>query len=355
MDDGEGFSTGPRALARLWRTGPSGPPPRVGACHDVPVTTATAPQTTTGPPPDPGSIRAALRPGTVVAVRDERSVQVGLAPDRAVVVGAPAACGPRRLAALLGALDGGAPVADAAGRAGIPSAALPAVARILVHLAELGHVRFPAAPGPAPGDAPGAGRPGPVRRVHLLGTGQVSQVLRGPLSVNGCRVTVGPSPGLTLDPDHPPWLQRGQAPDLVVLTDTVAVDPVLTAALARAGQTHLHVHCRDGRVVVGPTVVPGHTACLRCTDLYRADRDPLWPVVAAQLLGRSPGAEVPALTAAAALVLAEVAATREPDAPLQTLGASVEINPAEGLWRRREWPAHLRCSCGAVTRGSPLS
>lgn len=330
------------------------------------MTTATAPDTAPDPAPDPGAARAALRPGTVVVVRDEGSVQVGLAPDRAVVVGAPPECGPRRLAALLTALDGGAPLGDAAARAGIPTAELPAVARILVHLAELGHVRIaapalagtgratPHAPASDPA-APCPDRPGPVRRVHLLGTGQVSQVLRGPLAVNGCRVTTGPSPGLTLDPDRPPWRRHGLLPDLVVITDTVAVDPVITTALARAGQPHLHVHCRDGRVVVGPTVLPGRTACLRCTDLYRADRDPHWPLVAAQLLGHAPGADVPALTAAAALVVAEVDATRVPALPLQTLGASVEINPAEGLWRRREWPAHLRCPCGATTPGSVLS
>lgn len=309
--------------------------------------------TATTPTPDPDAVRATLRPGTVVVIRDSSSVQVGLAPDRAVVVRAPADCGPRRLALLLGALDGGAAVADAAARAGIPGSAVPAVARILAHLADLGHVRIRGAAGAAP--APPAPRPRPVRRVHLLGAGQVSQVLRGPLSVNGCQVTTGPSPGLTLDPDRPPWRRRGPAPDLVILTDTVAVDPVVTSALVRSGQTHLHVHCRDGRVVVGPTVLPGRTACLRCTDLYRADRDPRWPLVAAQLLGRSPDAGVPALTAAAALVLAEVGASREPDAPLQTLGASVEINPAEGLWRRREWPAHPRCACGAATEPPPLS
>ncbi|MBB1027571.1 hypothetical protein G6026_07680, partial [Dietzia sp. DQ11-38-2] len=89
--------------------------------------------------------------------------------------------------------------------------------------------------------------------------------------------------------------------------------------------------------------------------LFRAGRDPRWPYVAAQLVGRSPAAGVPALTAAAALVLAEVAASRVADHPLQTVGASVEINPAEGLWRRLEWPASERCTCGAATQGHPLS
>ena len=300
------------------------------------------------------SVRAALRPGTVVVVRDHQSVQVGLAPDRAVVVNAPAACGPHRLVALLTGLKGGAVLDRAAARAGVGPGDLPQVARILIRLADLGHVDLDshgtdiASPEPTP-------RPDPIRRVYILGTGQLSEVLRGPIAVNGCRVATGPHPGLTLDPHRPPWHRHGPPNDLVILTGTVAVDPVVTTALTRAGQAHLHVHCRDGRVVVGPTVVPGATPCLRCTDLFRTRRDPRWPFVAAQLIDHAPDAGVPALTAAAALVLSEIAATRIPGAPLQTIGATVEINPAEGLWRRLEWPAVPDCDCGAAAEARPLS
>lgn len=289
-----------------------------------------------------------------MVVRDHDSVQVGLAPDRAVVVGAPASCGPRGLASLLAGLEGGADLGDAAARAGVDSVDLPSVARILVRLAELGHVRL-TTPGTLTGEPDPVTVPAPVRRVHILGNGQLSEVLRGPLSVNGCRVTTGPNPGLTFDPNRPPWHRRGPAPDLVILTGSIAIDPVVTAALNRSRQVHLHGYCRDGRVVVGPTVLPGISPCLRCIDLFRARRDPRWPFVAAQLVGRTPEAGVPALTAAAALVLAEVAASREPGRSLQTIGASVEINPAEGLWRRLEWPASRRCTCGAAAHPPPLS
>lgn len=333
------------------------------------MTSSPAPPAVTAP------VSARLRRGTVVVVRDESTVQVGLAQDRAVVVTAPPGCGSRGLARLLTGLRNGAALEDAAARAGVADDEMADVARILVRLADLGHVRLhglaprvgPAVPGgdgrPAPACPPsgepdaaaGRARPAPVRRVHLLGAGQISEILRGPLAVNGCRVNVSTNPGLTLNPDRPPWNRHGRAPDLVILTGSVGVDPVVTGALARARQPHLHVHCRDGRVVVGPTVLPGLTSCLRCADLFRAQRDPRWPFVAAQLLTLSPEAGVPALTAAAALVLAEVAATRHPDAPLQTLGATVEINPAEGLWRRLEWPAVPGCDCGATPQGPPLS
>lgn len=305
-------------------------------------------------PAPPLPIRAALRPGTLVVVRDDTSVQVGISSDRAVVVTAPASSGPRRLAALLDGLDGGAELGEVAAGAGIAHGDLPEVARTLVHLAELGHVSLPR-PGTA-ADVAGVTvpQPPPVRQVHLVGSDQVSRALRGPLSVNGCRVKISPTPGLALDPERPPWHRRGVPPDLVILADSVAVDPIISKALDRAGQAHMHVHSRDGRVVVGPTVVPGLSPCLRCADLYRADRDPRWPFVAAQLIDRSPPAEVPALTAATALVLAEIAATRDPSRTLQTVGATVEINPAEGLWRRRHWPADQRCPCGAAVPVAPL-
>ena len=88
------------------------------------------------------TVRARLRPGTVVVVRDENSVQVGLAPDRAVVVNAPPSCGPRGLAALLTGLSAGATLGVAASDAGVDDDDLPDVARILIRLAELGHVRL---------------------------------------------------------------------------------------------------------------------------------------------------------------------------------------------------------------------
>lgn len=300
-------------------------------------------------------VRATLRPGTVVVIRDDETVQVGLAPDRAVAVRAPSGCGPRGLAALLTGLSGGATLESAAARAGVDDDDLADVARILVRLAGLGHVQLHGAVaggreqvGPGP-------RPSPVRRVHILGSGQLSEVLRGPLAVNGSRVTVSASPGLTFNPDRPPWVRKGARPDLVVLTDTVAVDPVVAATLNRSGQAHLHVYGRDGRVIVGPTVVPGSSPCLRCTNLFRARQDPLWPFVAAQLVDQVSEAGVPALTAAAALVLSEVAATRHANAPMQTIGATVEINPCEGMWNRVEWEAAAACDCGAPTRGRPLS
>ena len=40
--------------------------------------------------------------------------------------------------------------------------------------------------------------------------------------------------------------------------------------------------------IVGPLVIPGRSACLHCLDLARAERDPAWPQVLAQIIGRQP-------------------------------------------------------------------
>lgn len=295
----------------------------------------------------------ALRPGTVAVDRGDGTVQVGLAPDRAVFLVPPRHCSPAAVVDLLRALDGTRTLTDAAARAGFGHARLGEVREVLGRLVDLGHLRVSLVGRSDPGvaDHPMA----PVRRVHLFGTGPVAHILRGPLQLNGCRVwNTGPS-GVGVDPLRPPWRREGRDPDLVVLTDAVVPDPLVTSGLLDAGVPHLHVHCREGRVVVGPTVLPGRSPCLRCLDLYRTDRDPRWPHVAARLLGHGGSAPVPALTAAAALVLSEVSVSREPGGRPQTVGATVEISPAEGLWRRRRWPAHQRCRCGAAAACAPLS
>ncbi len=49
--------------------------------------------------------------------------------------------------------------------------------------------------------------------------------------------------------------------------------------LVQADRPHLLVTAVAGRVRVGPCVVPGLTACLRCVDAHLADRDPRHPLV----------------------------------------------------------------------------
>ena len=89
----------------------------------------------------------------------------------------------------------------------------------------------------------------------------------------------------------------GERPDLAVLTQTAG--PAEAAELTRAGIAHLAVAGVEGVAVVGPLVRPGRSACLRCLDLARSERDPAWPLILAQLAGSGDGAGTASGTAAA--------------------------------------------------------
>lgn len=152
-------------------------------------------------------------------------------------------------------------------------------------------------------------------------------------------------------------------PDLIVLTAGRHPDPVVAAELATSGRPHLVVGVDDldddpgdGRAVgvVGPLVLPGRTACLRCDDLARTAVDPAWPRVAADLAGARP-AVPPALAAAVAAVAADHALalldTGFVDPPAAdrpaSLGAQLLLDPRRGTWRTVPRPAHPACGCGA--------
>src|ERR1022692_4568614 len=88
---------------------------------------------------------------------------------------------------------------------------------------------------------------------------------------------------------------RGTRPDLAVLIGIP--DPELAARLmseriphlavsASERIPHLAVSASEAIGVVGPLVLPGRSACLRCLDLARTDRDPAWPLILAQLASR---------------------------------------------------------------------
>lgn len=144
-------------------------------------------------------------------------------------------------------------------------------------------------------------------------------------------------------------------PDLLVLTDVAGQRPDEADALTRRAVEHLVVRLRDGRGVVGPLVLPGRSACLRCLDLCRTGLDPGWPALAAALAGRCGTAEPGVLVATAALGVAQ--ALLALDGPAvggaapPTLGATLELDLDAGTVLTRPWTAHPGCPCGAAGRG----
>jgi bacteriocin biosynthesis cyclodehydratase domain-containing protein len=152
------------------------------------------------------------------------------------------------------------------------------------------------------------------------------------------------------DPASPGAPPRGTAlPDLAVLTGRASQD--LQAWMISEQVAHLAISASEAIGVVGPLVIPGRTACLRCLDLARSDRDPAWPLILAQLSGRRPDSlscDAPLATAVAAQAAFQALAVID-RAGLADAAANgtLELVLPGWQWRRRTWLPHPRCSCGA--------
>jgi len=236
--------------------------------------------------------RMRLKPGYVVVRRDHGHVQVGVdAPHRAIL---PDTADVRRLLADL-----------VAGRVSTPLS-LPA-RRALADLvaAELVDDGTPAAPAPVAVDGPP----------------ELAAMLRSMLG---------------------PILE--ERPELVVL---LSAGPLLrdrVDPLVRSGTAHLVVEGGPDSWVVGPLVVPGVTACLRCVDAALGEQDLRRALVLEQTARASRLSSdrlLPhlALSWAARDVLAHLAGTR-----VATWSATVTLTrtemPVERTWRR-----HPHCGC----------
>ncbi|MBO0899828.1 ThiF family adenylyltransferase [Cellulomonas sp. zg-ZUI22] len=135
-------------------------------------------------------------------------------------------------------------------------------------------------------------------------------------------------------------------PDLVVVVEQQAADPLRTVRLLGEQVTHLSVVLRLADASVGPLVRPGTDPCLRCLDLHRSDADPGWPtVLGAVTTGARDAGEVGVLAGAcAALAAAHVLAFLAGTAPALR-GTTVEISLPDLLHRERRWSAHPACGC----------
>ncbi|HEX6756733.1 MAG TPA: ThiF family adenylyltransferase [Mycobacteriales bacterium] len=215
-----------------------------------------------------------------------------------------------------------------AGRVGVGAATLLAAAGVgRVHVADRGPVR--------PGDvAPGGFTAADVDRSR---SGAAAEALRRAAP----EAQTGPAP-------------PGRRPELVLLAGADPVGGELRGVLHAGRVPHLPAGVRETTAVVGPLVVPGLTSCLRCADLHRTDRDPAWPVVAAQLAGVRRRREEPCdvvLASVAASVAALQSLALLDGRPAAAAGATLELALSDGRLRRRRWAPHRRCGCGAGTLG----
>jgi hypothetical protein len=124
----------------------------------------------------------------------------------------------------------------------------------------------------------------------------------------------------------------------VILVSHRLVDPRRAARLVAADATHLPVELAGDGIGIGPLVVPGRSACLRCRHERRIDDDASWPLVAAQLLGREPVVTDPALLVEAALLAARLLRAGHAG-----LAATVSSGSVQRRWRAHR--PHARCLC----------
>jgi bacteriocin biosynthesis cyclodehydratase domain-containing protein len=136
----------------------------------------------------------------------------------------------------------------------------------------------------------------------------------------------------------------------VLLVASRLVDPHRAARLTADDIPHLPVELSGDRVVVGPLVAPGASACLACVHAHHRDRDPDWPFVAAQLLARRAVPTDPLLLVEAATLAARL--LRSGDA-----GRSVVLSAGDGRREWREHRPHAACLCrspeGIATVAAP--
>jgi hypothetical protein len=145
----------------------------------------------------------------------------------------------------------------------------------------------------------------------------------------------------------------GATPDLVVLAPSRPAELEVALEQLEPNTPHLLAQVRDTVGVVGPFVLPGRTPCLRCCELTRTDLDPGWPALSAQLACPTHHREacdgplaVMVAAQAALQVLLLIDGTADPAA----LGGTLELALPDWRWRRRSWPSHPACGCGASDR-----
>jgi hypothetical protein len=345
-------------------------------------------------------VRPALKPGLLPVWRDRNTLQIGIDPRRAVALTGMA--GVARVITLLDGSRDRAQVIRAAADHGIPTETAD---RVLTLLAAAGALDdFPAGtlrllPPPlrarlaaelataslAHRDGDGGARTLARRlaaQVCIHGGGRVGAGIASLLTTSGIgcvthtdpaaeaasRPPKAPAAG-TKSPSTPRSDSASKAqpgtkssdplptgpprsgpprPDLAVLVGRHSLE--LRASLMNEQIPHLAAAADEAIGIVGPLVVPGRTACLRCMDLTRADRDPAWPLILAQLLGRQPdllACDAPLAAAVAAHTAAQALAFI--DRPLEAsavANGTLELVLPSWQWRRRTWLPHPGCDCG---------
>jgi hypothetical protein len=280
--------------------------------------------------------RPLLLPGVLVTRRDDGHLQIGLDPALSVVTpDVPAA---RELLRSL--------------REGIAPEAAPAVARLSAELLGRGLVidgddlvvDLPASRAGA--HAVAAAYAHADLGAHALlarrATRPVVVEASGPLS------ELGDLAERLLDLSGVP---TGGSPYAGLVLAAGEFDRARVDTMVRSDLPHLLLQVVEGITRLGPFVVPGVTACLRCVDAHLGDADPRRALVveqyaraAAQRTDGVPEPVDPAVaTAAVGWAVRDLVSFVDDELPA-TWSAGVRIGP--GMHQERtDWPRHPSCGC----------
>lgn len=323
------------------------------------------------PAPNPPRLppRPQIKPGLRRLWRDRTTIQIGLTPDTGIVL-AGLEPGESDLLALLDGTRAPAELAAWAGAHGLRAERVDALIGLLdeagvltgwpadrVHLQRLGRQerlrRWPDALAwsvvyPDAGDGYALLAERARHHVLVIGDSRLATAASGALVRAGLKVRrsdVLPPSGLEPEPAG-----------LVVLVGEDAVSAQTAAELLGAGVPHLAAVAGADRATVGPLVRPGRSACLRCLELHRTDRDPLWPTVAAQLSLPTPSrGESSLLELTASLIALQVGCWVDQRRPPASVGATLTATLPDGLVTRRSWSRHPGCGCSWLSASLPAT
>ncbi|MBT2386613.1 ThiF family adenylyltransferase [Streptomyces sp. ISL-11] len=136
-----------------------------------------------------------------------------------------------------------------------------------------------------------------------------------------------------------------------------APDPGAAEELISSGIPHMYAGVLEATGLVGPLVLPGGSACAGCVELGRAQRDTAWPRMLAQWRsGRGSG--VPSCDMALATVVAGLTVARAlaflDGGSPASAGVRLELALPGPAWLPRPVEPHPRCPCGAAGSSDPV-
>lgn len=170
--------------------------------------------------------------------------------------------------------------------------------------------------------------------VLIDGAGPTADRLRGMLDDSGAKTILAADDGVD--------------PDAVVVIAHHVIVPERYGRWMRRDVPHLPITFGDAAVTIGPFVQPGAGPCLFCVELARADSDPAWAAIAAQLVYRSAGTETAVAAIAAAAAATALVTERMTTGRTTLAGASVVIDPRTSASERRTHQWHADCGCRAL-------